>query len=306
MKPQLAQRQNVTIWGRTVSYLSAGPADGPSILLLHGLASDARTWEPLMTELARRGALVIAPDLLGHGDSDKPPLTYDLEAFARSVSALVQTLGLGHVTVAGHSLGGAIAMHLARGFPQACERLVLISSGGLGHRVHPVLRAATVPGTEGVLALLINDRTAPVYRARALHKLLRLRPETVVNLSRVGSNIGSRERRSVFFESLRGAIAPHGQRGSMVELGYLNPDRPTLVIWSENDPIVPVEHALAVLDGVPSAQVEILPGGSHDPHRRHAVRVGRLIADFVPLPAAGDLPGAGDLPAADGPVGPVN
>ncbi len=284
MESPTPHRQSANIWGHTVSYLSAGPADGPPILLLHGLASDARTWEPLMSQLARRGARVIAPDLLGHGESDKPPLTYDLEAFARSASALVETLGLRHVTVVGHSLGGAIAMHLARGFPQFCQRLVLISSGGLGHRVHPVLRAAAVPGTEGVLALLVNDRMAPVYRARALHKLLRLRPETVANLGRVGANIGGRERRSVFFESLRGAIAPHGQRGSMVELGYLDPDRPTLVIWSEHDPIVPVEHALAVLDGVPSARVEILSGSSHDPHRRHAARVGQLIAGFLGLP----------------------
>src|SRR5206468_9479528 len=100
---------------------------------------------------------VVAPDLLGHGRSAKPRGDYSLGAYASGSRDLLGVLGFERGTVVGHSLGGGIALQFAYQFPEYTERLVLVSSGGLGREVHPLLRAATLPGSELVLNLLTRD-----------------------------------------------------------------------------------------------------------------------------------------------------
>ena len=94
---------------------------------------------------------MLAPDLLGHGHSAKPRGDYSMGAFASGIRDLVLSLGLGPVTVVGHSLGGGVAMQFSYQFPERVERLALVSSGGLGRSVSGLLRAATFPGSELVL-----------------------------------------------------------------------------------------------------------------------------------------------------------
>ena len=107
-----------------------------------------------MPTLARKH-LVIAPDLLGHGDSDKPRADYSVAAYANGMRDLLSTLDIDRVTLVGHSLGGGVAMQFAYQFPERTDRMVLVSSGGAGRGVSPVLRAAALPG-----AHLGHGRTA--------------------------------------------------------------------------------------------------------------------------------------------------
>ncbi|MCW2539903.1 MAG: putative hydrolase [Frankiales bacterium] len=274
------QRRSVPVDGQLLSYLDAGPPDGPAVLLVHGLASDARTWLPLMQALADRGLRTVAPDLLGHGQSAKPPIQHDLPGHARTLLHFSRTLALGPATVVGHSLGGAVAMYLGHVFPQSMARLVLISSGGLGKAVHPVLRAAALPGASTVLQALLNERTLPLWRQQAIHRALRLSPQAHENLARIGDNLRGRPARTAFFQTLRSVIAPHGQRGSMIEMRYLASTRPTLVVWSERDPVIPVQHGRDAARAVPGARLIVLPGRSHEPHRRHCAKVAQLIDEF--------------------------
>src|SRR5690606_25263682 len=118
---------------------------GPPLLLLHGLACDSTTWFPVMDLLAEHFT-VIAPDLLGHGESDKPNADYSLGGFANGMRDLLTILGIDKVTVVGHSFGGGVAMQFAYQFPERTERVVLVSTGGLGHEVTPLIRALTLPG----------------------------------------------------------------------------------------------------------------------------------------------------------------
>ena len=215
----------------------------------------------------RARASVIAPDLLGHGKSDKPRARYGLDFFATSLSELLTALGIPRATVAGHSLGGAIAVYFGRFHPAQLHRLVLVSSGGLGREVHLILRAATVPGASHVLRAMVNERTAPMYRAPRLHRSLRLRPEAVVNLSRMGRALVSADGRSAFFTAARSVMYPLGQRGSMLEMGFLAPDVPTLIVWSEKDAIIPVSHAYAAHHRLPGSTLALLP----DPVMSHTV-----------------------------------
>src|SRR5215218_7140410 len=145
----------IRIHGHEVAYREEG--EGSAVVLIHGIAGCSATWDAVVPRLAARHA-VIAPDLLGHGESAKPQGDYSLGAYASGVRDLLAVLGHDRVTVVGHSLGGGIALQFAYQFPEWCERLVLVGSGGLGKEVSPLLRALSAPGADYVLALLLNDR----------------------------------------------------------------------------------------------------------------------------------------------------
>jgi pimeloyl-ACP methyl ester carboxylesterase len=270
----------VTAAGARLSYLQAGPEDGPPLLLVHGLLSDKTTWDRVLPLLAERGLRVFALDLLGHGASDAPPGDYLLDDFAVSLRAFLDALGLSSVSICGHSLGGAIAIHFGFHYPAAVDRLVLVSAGGLGREVNLGLRLLSVRGVERAFALLLPP-VRRVLRHRAAHRLLRWDADRVTNLRRMAHSVGTAALRGPFFASLRGVIAPRGQRGSFLEMRYLAEQVPTLLIWSERDGIIPVAHAHATQAHLPGSKLLVFPDGGHEPHRRHAEACAAAIADFV-------------------------
>jgi len=268
--------------GQLLAYRDLGPVDGSAILLVHGLMSDGSTLSRPAAGFAEAGYRVIVPDLLGHGSSDKPADgAYHLPYFAASLHSLLVELGVPSVTVIGHSLGGAIAMQSAHDHPELVHRLVLVSAGGLGRQVHPMLRVATLPGAHRVLRLVVNERTASLYRAQRLHRSLRLTPELVSNLGRAGRGLVSTTGRAAFFLTLRNVISPSGQRGSMWEHGYLPRELPTLIVWSQDDPILPVAHAHQTHAYLSNSQLAVFPGSSHQPHHQSAERLVRTVAEFI-------------------------
>ena len=168
---ELAREAAVTRWtkvhGHDVAYRQAG--SGPLLVMIHGIAGSSGTWVPVMPLLAEHYT-VIAPDLLGHGESAKPRGDYSLGAYASGIRDLLGVLGHERATVVGHSLGGGVAMQFAYQFPQMAERLVLVCSGGLGKEVSPLLRALSLPGTEYVLPAVLAPQIhslVGVGRARA-------------------------------------------------------------------------------------------------------------------------------------------
>src|SRR5919204_351381 len=172
-QPSLTPHE-LTLHGHQVTYRTAGR--GPVLLLLHGITNSSQTWEHVAPLLGERFTL-IAPDLLGHGESATPRGDYSLGAHATGVRDLLTALGHDRATVIGHSLGGGIAMQFAYQFPERCERLVLVSSGGLGREVHLLLRAAALPGADYVLPALTSAGLVGVGRGvGGLLKRLRLAP----------------------------------------------------------------------------------------------------------------------------------
>ena len=278
------QRKQADALGHRVSYQEAGPADGPVVVLLHGLASDSNTWDRAIEPLAAHGLRVIAVDLIGHGDSDKPVREYLLDDFAASLDAFFTDVGITGATVCGHSLGGAIAIHFGYHYPQHVARFVLVSAGGLGREVHLMLRAAALPGAPRVLDLMMRPAMTRLYRRPGLHRALRLTPENLVNLRRAGRALGNPAGRQAFFAALRGVIEPAGQRGSFIEMQYLAEHVPTMIVWSEGDGVIPVAHARALNEYLPSSRLVVFPGGGHEPHRRHAAAFAEAVAEFVTEP----------------------
>jgi pimeloyl-ACP methyl ester carboxylesterase len=272
--------EEIVLHGHRVRFHRSG--EGPLLVLLHGIASTADTWSPVVAGLAARHT-VIAPDLLGHGHSAKPRGDYSLGAYASGVRDLVAALGYERATVVGHSLGGGIAMQFAYQFPERVERLVLIGSGGLGREVHPILRAATLPGSELVLALLGGAWLRTTGGAVGA-TLARLGLRTGEDLAGVTTGIGSladASARSAFVLTARAAIDAGGQRVSATDRLYLAAKLPTLIVWGERDPIIPADHGRAAHAAIPGSRLEIFEGAGHFPHREHPVRFVSALEDFV-------------------------
>lgn len=277
-----AQRKRVELGRGWVSYLEAGPSDGPVVLLLHGLLSDATTWDRAVPLLAAHGLRVIALDLPGHGESAKPPGTYLLDDFAIALDEFLDVLGVAAVTVCGHSFGGAITVHFGYHYPHRVLRQVLVSAGGLGREVNPGLRLLTVNGAETIVGSVLDRR--PVRRLLGdarLHRAFRLNEEKLVNLRRIFRGLLEPDARAAFFASARGVIEPSGQRGSFIEMEYLAEHLPTLLVWSDRDSVIPVTHAHDTHAHLPTSRLVVLSGGGHEPHRRDAARFADEVADFV-------------------------
>ncbi|MQA72771.1 MAG: alpha/beta fold hydrolase [Solirubrobacterales bacterium] len=255
---------------------------GPVIVLIHGITGRCEQWQPAIEALGDRHA-VIAPDLLGHGESAKPRGDYSLGAYASAVRDTLVALGRDRATIVGHSLGGGIAMQFAYQFPERCERLVLVSSGGLGREVHPLLRAATLPGSELVMPLLTHPSVLGAGEAVGrLIGLLRLRAGTdLAEFARGYASLGDAEARSAFIETMRAVLDPGGQRVSALDRLYLTEALPSLLVWGAGDPIIPVEHGRAAHAAMPGSRLEVLAGVGHFPQLERPLEFARLVADFV-------------------------
>src|SRR5947199_7903730 len=152
----------IELHGHRVIYRIAG--SGPPVVLIHGMINSSRHWEQVALRLAERHT-VIAPDLIGHGDSATPRGDYSLGAHAASIRDLLAAIGVERATIVGHSLGGGVAMQFFYQFPQRTERLVLISSGGLGDTVSPLLRGAALPGSAALLRLATRPQVVGTLAA---------------------------------------------------------------------------------------------------------------------------------------------
>ena len=281
-------RQQVEIHGHRVSYLAEG--EGPPVVLIHGVTGTCDQWAPVLDLLSERHR-VVAPDLLGHGESAKPRGDYSLGAYASGIRDLVVGLGHERVTVVGHSLGGGIAMQFAYQFPERCERLVLVSSGGLGQEVHPILRAATLPGSELVLPFIAGNRVRAVGAAvaGALGKVgLHAGPD-IAEMVRGYGSLSDADTRRAFIHTLRSVIDPMGQRVNATDRLYLAADMPALVVWGRRDPVIPVSHAGAAERGMPGSQLEIFERSGHFPQLDDPLRFSRLLTEFIETTEAAEL-----------------
>lgn len=270
----------ITLHGHRVRYRAAG--SGPLLVLLHGIAGSSSTWEEVGGWL-ERGHRVIAPDLLGHGESAKPRGDYSLGSYANLVRDLLGALGDERATLVGHSLGGGVAMQFAYQFPERCERLVLVSSGGLGRDVHRLLRSAALPGAEIVLPMLCSRVTRSAV-GHATHWLGRLGLRAGPDLEEVWRgfvSLGDADTRRAFLDTVRGVIDVGGQRVSASDRLYLAEELPILIVWGARDPLIPAAHGEAAHERLPGSRLEVFPGAGHFPHRDDPRRFVNLLSDFV-------------------------
>lgn len=271
--------QHRRIHGHDVGFRMAG--DGPVLLLIHGMAGSSRSWREVMPQLATDHT-VIAPDLLGHGQSAKPLGDYSLGAHASGLRDLLGALKIDRATVVGQSLGGGVAMQLAYQHPEIAERLVLVNSGGLGRDVSRLLRLFTLPGMEYLMPVLF-----PAFvrdRGRTLMQSLYrrgLRAPHIAEMWRAYESLSEPENRAAFVKTLRAVIDPGGQAVSAKDRLYLTEALPTLIMWGDKDPIIPVQHAHDAAELMPGSRLEIFPGVGHFPHVEAPDRFVEVLSDFL-------------------------
>lgn len=270
----------VELHGHRVIYRIVG--SGPPVVLIHGMVNSSRHWESVALKLAD-SYTVIAPDLIGHGDSATPRGDYSLGAHAASIRDLLTAIGVERATILGHSLGGGVAMQFFYQFPQRTERLVLVSSGGLGHEVSPLLRGAAIPGAAKLLALATRPRLLAVLlnvSGRLQERGSRKGPylRAVVRALQPLGKPGARE---AFLQTLRSVIDVRGQRVSARDRLYLLSEMPTLIVWGERDNTIPLSHGRRTHEAAPGSRFEVLPRAAHFPNLEDPDGLAAVLRSFL-------------------------
>jgi pimeloyl-ACP methyl ester carboxylesterase len=278
------ETKTTTIHGRAVSHLGGG--DGPVLLLVHGMAGSAENWREVIEPLAQRHT-VVAPDLPGHGSSAGGPGDYSLGSLASGLRDLLLTLGHERATLVGHSLGGGIAMQFAYQFPEMVERLVLVSSGGLGPEVSPVLRAAALPGAD----LFISATASAGQRAggalgRGLAAIGIKPAPDLAEVARGYASLADPSRRRAFLATLRSVVGTEGQRVAAADRLYLAEAMPLLIVWGARDQIIPVRHGEDAHRALPGSKLEVFEDVGHLPQLeqpgRFVTALERFLAESEP------------------------
>jgi pimeloyl-ACP methyl ester carboxylesterase len=281
--------QQIELHGHPVTYHRMGA--GPAVLLVHGITSSSRTWREVMPALAK-DYTVIAPDLLGHGRSAKPRGDYSLGAYASGLRDLLVALEIPRATVVGHSLGGGVAMQFAYQFPERIERLALVDSGGLGAEVSLVLRAATLPGAEYVLPLMVSSplRGATAALGSVLGRLGLRANADMRGMAEGFESFRDADARRAFVHTARSVIDPAGQRVDATDRLYLAAHVPSLIVWGDKDRMIPVKHGHDAHAQMPNSRLEIFAGAGHFPFNDDPDRFVALLHDFIATtePAAFD------------------
>jgi pimeloyl-ACP methyl ester carboxylesterase len=287
--PGLMSVRVITVDGDRIAYRSAG--QGPVLLLIHGMAGSSVTWRYVMPALAERFT-VVASDLLGQGQSDKPRGDYSLGAHANTLRDLMDALGHERATLVGQSLGGGVAMQFAYQFPERCERLVLVNSGGLGREVTIYLRMLTLPGLEPVFPLLCSPwlRDAGSRVAAWLRRAGMRSTPARQEIWRSYASLADAENRRAFFRSLRDVIDLGGQAVSALGRLHRAAQLPTLIVWGARDPFIPVSHAIAAHEAIPGSRLEIFEGVGHYPHCEAPERFVEVLGDFIASTEPARLP----------------
>jgi pimeloyl-ACP methyl ester carboxylesterase len=285
--PMLVQptAAHLILHGHRIAYRIAGR--GPVVVLVHGMAGSALTWRHAMPALADHYT-VVAPDLLGHGESAKPRGDYSLGAHASLLRDLLNALGHERATFVGQSLGGGIVLQFAYQFPERCERIVLVGSGGLGTEVHAVLRALTAPFAESLFSFVCTGtlRDAAASLGGILGRWgLRLSPAGE-EVWRSYASLAREEDRGAFFRTLRSVVDLGGQAIHAGDRLYLAAHMPTMIVWGDRDPFIPHHHGSTTHAAIPGSRLEIFPGCGHFPHCEDPARFVAVVRDFIESTAA--------------------
>jgi pimeloyl-ACP methyl ester carboxylesterase len=266
--------------GHRVIYRMAGT--GPPVVLIHGMVNSSRHWEQVALRLAEEYT-VIAPDLIGHGDSAAVRGDYSLGAHASSIRDLLAALGRERATIVGHSLGGGIAMQFFYQFPQRTERLALISSGGLGREVSPMLRGAAIPGAAAGVWAAAHPRV--LYAISRLGERMRERDRGLgiylLAIARALQPLQQPGARRAFLQTLRSVIDFRGQHVSARDRLYLLDGFPTLIVWGERDHTIPLAHGRRAHETIPGSRFDTLPRAAHFPHLEDPQGLADALLEFL-------------------------
>ena len=267
----------VNVDGARVHYQEFGDATKPAIVLIHGYTASVYVWKTTAPMLAEAGFRVIAVDLLGFGYSEKPSwFDYSIQAQARMVSRFMQRLGIGRATVVGSSYGGAVALNLTLDYGESVEKLVLVDAVCNDEpKNHPILRLASLPGVgEAITPFLIDSKAFLKMRMHG-------------TLAKANHHMITEER----IESIRRPLyAADGHRSILAtsrnwDANRLEQDahlinQPTLIIWGEEDHVIPIKNGYKLHQEILNSRFVILKDCGHVPPEEKSEIFADLVSEF--------------------------
>ncbi|MBJ8345041.1 alpha/beta fold hydrolase [Antrihabitans sp. YC2-6] len=284
VEPRLIFR---TIHGYRRAIRIAG--DGPPLVLLHGIGDNSETWLDIIPHFATKYT-VIAPDMLGHGQSDKPRADYSAAAYANGLRDLLSVLGHEKVTLVGHSLGGGVAMQFAYQYPHLVDRIVIVCAGGVSREINPLLRMSSVPVVPLVLhALSLPGATTALDMFGRFLAALNATTGTkgaslahdAIDVVRVLAAQSDRMGHRAFVKTIRAVADWRGQTITVLDRCYLFEGIPVQIVWGRCDAIIPVRHAHIAHAAMPGSTLEIFDEAGHFPFRDDPIRFAGLVQRFL-------------------------
>ncbi|AYJ51525.1 alpha/beta fold hydrolase [Rhodococcus sp. P1Y] len=283
--------ESVELHKDVLRYVDEG--DGPPVVLVHGLLGSHESWAGQIERLSTKYR-VIAPDLFGHGSSDKPSGDYSLSSHAATIRDLLDHLDITSAPMVGHSLGGGIVMQAVYLFPERIDRLALVSSGGLGPEVSLLLKAATLPGSELVLPVLASDwvrKNAESVVGQLGKWGLPVRPgKSMLETWRSFKTVADKGSREAFLASTRAVVGPRGQTVSAKQHFEKFESLPSLLVWGGKDRMIPASHADNIRREVPNSRVEIFSSAGHFPQLDEPDLFFKILDQFLQSSAVADAP----------------
>ena len=273
----------VTVDGLRIHYLLAGPAGSP-LLLLHGAGIDCArlSWGDVIGPLAEAGHQVYAPDVPGYGDSDRPDVRYGIDYYVSFLDGLMAVLGFGRVTLAGLSMGGAIALGTALRWPERVECLVLVDSYGI-QRTVPMHRLSylvvRIPGLMEATYGLTRRRPAMaratlgnvLYDAHAASPALMAEIDAELRKPAAGRAAIAFQRDDLLWSGLR---TDYIDRLSQVRV-------PTLLVHGRQDRVVPLRWAEQAQRLIAGSQLQVIDGAGHWVQRDRPDEFVRVVSGFL-------------------------
>lgn len=284
----MSDEHTIELHGSPVTYLTAGPESAPVVVLVHGIANTSASFVDTPDLLAERlGVRVVAPDLFRRGASHEIDTDTSLGGRAALIRDLLVALHIPSATLIGHSLGGGVSLQFSYLFPRRVERIILVASGGLGREVSPVLRYATLPGSELFLSLLDSklarrashavDKSIDVAAALAPDHFRPSHKET----TRSFSSLADAALRASFVSTARHVLDRNGQRISALDRLYLAGHVPVMLIHGSKDRIIPLSHSERGHAELSHSRLEVIEGAGHFPHLDEPDLFLDLVGDFL-------------------------
>jgi pimeloyl-ACP methyl ester carboxylesterase len=253
--------------------------EGTTVILVHGIGDAVETWESNISVLGEHHR-VYALDLVGFGRSDKPLIKPSLPFGAQFVSDFMETQQIERASLVGNSMGGAISLQFALQFPDKLEKLVVEDGAALGKGVATFFRVFSIPVIGELMSRPSRWGTAWLLKQIAYDPALIT--DDMVELYYQLATLPGAQRS--FLSTLRVGVNFFGQRPEFVHSIADNLDKitcPTLIIWGQQDRIIPVAHAQTAKNGIPNAELYILDSCGHGPHFEHPEEYNRLLLEFL-------------------------
>ena len=267
----------VHVDGANIHYQEFGDQTRPTLILIHGYTASVYVWHATAPLIAENGFHVVAIDLLGFGYSDKPAwFDYSITSQARIVSRFMNRLGIGRATVVGSSYGGAVTATLALDYPERVEKLVLVDAvSNDGVKNHPILKLASVPGLgEMITPFLVDSKRFLRYR---MHGTLAPANHHLIDENRINSVLRPLKAADAHRSLLATSRNWHADR---IERDAYLIGQPTLIIWGEEDTVIPISDGRKLHDSILNSRLVVLKDCGHVPSEEKPELFAELVTEF--------------------------